>query len=55
MKLVNGNILLKNPRLPDAGRVEVQALADSGAVHLGRYGPGRHPEDAYHHDSEIGL
>jgi clan AA aspartic protease len=34
MGLVNGNILLKNPRLPEAGGVEVQALADSGAVHL---------------------
>lgn len=34
MGLVNGNILLKNPRLPEIKGVEVQALADSGAVHL---------------------
>ena len=34
MSLVNGNVLLKNPRLPDLGPVEAVALADSGAVHL---------------------
>lgn len=34
MGLVNGNILLKNPRLPELAPVDVAALADSGAVHL---------------------
>jgi clan AA aspartic protease len=34
MGLVNGNLLLKNPRLPDLAPVDVVALADSGAVHL---------------------
>ena len=34
MGLVNGNVLLKNPRLPDLAPVEAVALADSGAVHL---------------------
>ena len=34
MGLVNGHVSLKNPRLPDLQPVEVQALADSGAVHL---------------------
>jgi len=34
MGLVNGNILLKNPRLPELAPVDVVALADSGAVHL---------------------
>jgi clan AA aspartic protease len=34
MGLVNGNVLLKNPRLPELAPVEVVALADSGAVHL---------------------
>jgi clan AA aspartic protease len=34
MGLVNGNVLLKNPRLPELTPVDVVALADSGAVHL---------------------
>ena len=34
MGLVNGKILLKNPRRPKLAPVEVVALADSGAVHL---------------------
>ena len=34
MGLVNGTVLLKNPRLPELGGVEIEALADSGAVHL---------------------
>ena len=34
MGLVNGKVLLKNPRLPELAPVEVMALADSGAVHL---------------------
>ena len=34
MGLVNGKLLLKNPRLPDLAPVDVVALADSGAVHL---------------------
>lgn len=34
MGLVNGNLILRNPRLPDLAEVEVDALADSGAVHL---------------------
>ena len=34
MALVNGKLLLKNPRLPDLAPVEVVALADSGALHL---------------------
>ena len=34
MGLVNGKLLLKNPRLPDLAPVEVVALADSGALHL---------------------
>ena len=34
MGLVNGNLLLRNPRLPELEAVEIQALADSGAVHL---------------------
>jgi clan AA aspartic protease len=34
MGLVNGKVLLKNPRLPELTPVEVAALADSGAVHL---------------------
>jgi len=34
MGLVNGKVLLKNPRLPDLAPVDVVALADSGAVHL---------------------
>jgi clan AA aspartic protease len=34
MGLVNGKVILKNPRLPELEAVEVEALADSGAVHL---------------------
>lgn len=34
MGLVNGKLLLRNPRLPDLAPVEVVALADSGALHL---------------------
>ena len=34
MGLVNSNVLLRNPRLPDLSAVEVPALADSGALHL---------------------
>lgn len=34
MGLVNGKVLLKNPRLPELEAVEVDALADTGAVHL---------------------
>jgi len=34
MGLVNGKILLRNPRLPELAPVDVVALADSGAVHL---------------------
>ena len=34
MGLVNGKILLRNPRRPKLAPVEVVALADSGAVHL---------------------
>ena len=34
MGLVNANIILKNPRKPDLEQVEVEALADSAAVHL---------------------
>ncbi|HYT49862.1 MAG TPA: hypothetical protein VEL78_05685 [Pyrinomonadaceae bacterium] len=34
MGLVNGNFLLRNPRLPDLDPVDVVALADSGATHL---------------------
>ena len=34
MGLVNGKVLLKNPRLPELAPVEVVALANSGAVHL---------------------
>ena len=34
MGLVNGRILLKNPRLPDIRPVQAEALADSGALHL---------------------
>ena len=34
MGLVNGNILLKNPRLPDLEPVAVDALVDSGVNHL---------------------
>ena len=34
MGLVNGRLLLKNPRLASLAPVEVVALADSGALHL---------------------
>jgi len=34
MGLVNAKILLKNPRRPDLEPIEVEALADSGALHL---------------------
>ncbi|MGH8700152.1 MAG: clan AA aspartic protease [Burkholderiales bacterium] len=34
MGLVNGKVILRNPRLPDLEAVEFDALADSGAVHL---------------------
>jgi clan AA aspartic protease len=34
MGLVNGKVLLKNPRLPELAPVDAVALADSGAVHL---------------------
>ena len=34
MGLVNGNIQLRNARIPALEPVEVEALADSGAVHL---------------------
>jgi clan AA aspartic protease len=34
MGLVNGKLLLKNPRLPDLAPVEVVAVGDSGALHL---------------------
>jgi clan AA aspartic protease len=32
--LTNGNVLLRNPRLPELTAVDVIALADSGALHL---------------------
>lgn len=34
MGLVNGTLLLRNPRRPELAAVEAVALADSGAVHL---------------------
>lgn len=34
MGLVNGHLLLKNPRLAELAGVEVDALVDTGAVHL---------------------
>ena len=34
MGFVNGKVILRNPRLPDLEAMEVDALADSGAVHL---------------------
>jgi clan AA aspartic protease len=34
MGLVTAKVVLKNPRLPDLEPVEVEVLADSGAVHL---------------------
>jgi clan AA aspartic protease len=34
MGLVNANIILKNPRIPELSPVTVNALADTGSVHL---------------------
>ena len=34
MGLVTDKVILRNPRLPGLAEVEVDALADSGAVHL---------------------
>jgi clan AA aspartic protease len=34
MGIVNGRLLLRNPRLPDLKPVEAEALADSGVLHL---------------------
>jgi clan AA aspartic protease len=34
MGLTNANIILRNPRLPELEPVEIEALADTGAVHL---------------------
>jgi clan AA aspartic protease len=34
MGLVNGKVQLSNPRLPELAPVEIDALADTGAVHL---------------------
>lgn len=34
MGLVNGHLILKNPRLSELSGVEVDALVDTGAVHL---------------------
>ena len=34
MGLVSGSVLLRNPRLPELGAVQVEALADTGALHL---------------------
>ncbi len=34
MGLVNGNLVLRNARLPDLDPVDVVALVDSGATHL---------------------
>lgn len=34
MGLVSATVMLKNPRRPDLGAAEVEALADTGAVHL---------------------
>ena len=34
MGMVNGELLLRNPRLPDLDPADVAALADSGALHL---------------------
>ncbi len=34
MGLVNGNVILRNPSLPDLDPVHVVALVDSGATHL---------------------
>ena len=34
MGLTNAKIQLRNPRFPDLGAMEVDALADTGAVHM---------------------
>ena len=34
MDLMNGTVLLENARLPEVDPVEVEGLADSGALHL---------------------
>lgn len=34
MGLVNANLSLRNPRKPDLAAVDVEALADTGAIHL---------------------
>jgi clan AA aspartic protease len=34
MGLVNGHLILRNPRLPELEAVPVNALVDTGAVHL---------------------
>lgn len=34
MGLTNAKILLRNPRLPELESVEIDALADTGAVHM---------------------
>lgn len=34
MGLVNGKLVLRNPRLPDLEGVNVEALVDSGSTHL---------------------
>lgn len=34
MGLVSAKVLLRNPRRPELGAAEVEALADTGAVHL---------------------
>ena len=34
MGLTNANILLRNPRLPELDPVQIDALADTGSVHL---------------------
>ena len=34
MELTNANITLSNPRLPELEAVYIEALADTGAVHL---------------------
>ena len=34
MGLVNGDLILKNPRLPELEPVPVKALVDTEAVHL---------------------
>lgn len=34
MGIINAKVLLRNPRKPELEPIEVEALADSGAVHL---------------------